>query len=138
MNTERMNRLTAINEFIGYIVETDKERHNPTLGSKVDGQLIQSTFEFGENGLLYYIDSYTQQKIRPINHYNWDGFSEGGTMRELVLQFARFIMNGKQGFLNDYKEIWGWPFSNILKIRKKALEIGFIDNMDYPYERFAN
>lgn len=138
MKAEKIERMTAINELIRFIVETDKKRHNPTLGSNVDGQLIQSKFIFNEKGLLYYIDSYTQKKIRPIKHLSWNGFSEGGTMRHLVQQFAEFIMTGEQGFLNDYKEIWGWTYENTMKVRIKALEVGFIDSVDYPYKRWAN
>ena len=138
MKAEKIERLTAINELIRFIVETDKKRHNPTLGSIVDGRLIQSKFIFNEKGLLYYVDSYTQKKIRPINNSSWNGFSEGGTMRQLVRQFAEFIMTGKQGFLNDYKEIWGWTYENTMKVRIKALEVGFIDSVDYPYKRWAN
>jgi hypothetical protein len=138
MKSKRIERLDAINRLISFIVETDKDRHNPTLGTKKDGQLIPGEFIFAENGLLYFIDSYTKERIRPINHYRWNGFSEGGTMRHLVQQFAEFIMKGKQGFLNDYKEIWGWTYENTMKVRYKALEIGFIDRVDYQYERWAN
>lgn len=138
MKPERMERLKVVNELIALIVETDSDRHNPTLGTKTDdGKLVSSSFAFKENGLLYFIDSYTEEYVRPLNHLNWEGFSSGGTMRELVKGLAAFIMTGKQGFLNDYKEIWGWKYENILVIRNKAFEIGFISTVDYPYERWG-
>lgn len=34
MKSKRVERLDAINLLIRFIVETDKERHNPTLGTK--------------------------------------------------------------------------------------------------------
>jgi len=138
LNTERTQRLNAINDLIAFIVETDKDRHNPTLGTKENGKLIYSTFKFADNGLLYYIDSYTKVPMRPIRHYSWRGFSEGGTMRELVTQFGKFIMNGQQGFLNDYKEIWGWEYEATMKVRQKAFDVGFIRTVDYPYKRWGD
>lgn len=134
----RNKRLADVNSLIAFIVETDKERHNPTFGTKLDsGELVASHFLFdGKSGLLYFVDSYTKKRMRPINHLSWSGFSEGGTMRHVSQQLADFIMTGKQGFLNDYKEIWGWEFEKTMLVRTKALEIGFIDTINYPHKRW--
>lgn len=138
MRTMRTKRLENVNELIQFIAETDHARHNPTLGTKENGGITPGHFFFAANGFLYYVDSYTKAHIRPLLHAGWDAFSEGGTMREVVQQLAEFILDGKQGFLNDYKEIWGWQFDNMMKVRKKAFDIGFIRTMDYPYERWVD
>lgn len=135
----QMERLEEINELISFIVTTDGESRNPTLGTRGEsGELIACHFHFAENGLLYFTDSYTKEQMRPLNHLSWNGFSSGGTMRELVTQFARFIMTGQQGYLNDYKEMWGWKVDDMLKVRKKAKEAGFIVTSDYPFSRYED
>ena len=133
MENQRQQRLEAVNELIQHIVNVDSDRHNPTLGTKVNGELHYGFFHFAPNGLLYFTDSYTKKMFRPTERSNWRGFSEGGTIQHLVMQLAQFIMDGTKGHLNDTKEIWGWAYGNMLKVRSKAFSIGFIETMDYPY-----
>jgi hypothetical protein len=137
---KRINRLNNINALIKYIGEIDTNRYKPLLHNKNDaGTFDQGYFLFADNGLLYFVDSYTKKQIRPIDsassqrdHY----FSSGGNMWWLVQSFAQFIMTGKEGHLRDYKEIWAFDYDSTMKVREKAKEIGFISDVHYPHQLY--
>ncbi|ADO59917.2 hypothetical protein [Paenibacillus polymyxa] len=139
---ERLDRAAKINDLIKYIGEIDKNRYKPLLHSKnEEDTFTQGYFIFAENGLLYFIDSYTRKAIRPIDsaRYQRDHyFSHGGNMWWLVQSFAQFIMTGKEGQLRDYKEIWGFDYETTMLVREKAKQIGFISSVDYPHHLYMN
>lgn len=136
---KRMNRLLAVNELLRFIAETDKDRHHPFFGHYKNNRLKTGQFVFTETGYLYYNDPYTDRNLRVCRNSRQLQYhcGEGGTGQEIISQLGEFIMHGKQGFLNDYKEVWGWNYENTMKVREKALEIGFIKTVNYPYKRWA-
>lgn len=134
-------RLNKVNELLAFIVDVDKERHNPFFGHKEDnGTITVGKFIFNEKGTLKYVDAYTKRilSLRDNSTQFTYHCSEGGTGQQIIRQLGKFIMSGEQGFLNDYKEVWGFTYENTMKVRQKALDIGFIDSTDYPYKRWGN
>ncbi|GAA0347848.1 hypothetical protein GCM10008931_43930 [Oceanobacillus oncorhynchi subsp. oncorhynchi] len=138
---DRINRLNKVNELLSFIVKTDGDSRNPFFGHKEDnGQLIAGFFLFNYRNQLRYIDPYTKEPIslHPRSKQIHRKCNEGGTGQAIIKQLGRFIMFGKQGYLNDYKEVWGWEFEPTMKVRKKAKEIGFINSIDYPHKRWGD
>lgn len=64
-----------------------------------------SRFEIDERGRVWFVDAYRPARI--YTHYDgrWDGFSEGGTLRSLVLTLRDFIRTGEAPKLN----LGPWP-----------------------------
>lgn len=89
---------------------------------------------------LRYIDPYMQIDIslHPNSKDLHRKCTEGGTGQAIIRQLGEFIKNGKQGHLNDYKEVWGWELQDVINVRKKAVEIGFIKSINYPYYLYKN
>lgn len=138
---KREIRLNKANELLSIIVETDRDSRSPFFGYKEDnGQLAAGFFLFNYQNQLRYIDPYTKESIslHPRSKDLRRKCSEGGTGQEIIRQLGRFIMFGKQGHLNDYKEVWGWEFEPTMRIRKKAKEIGFINRIDYSHKRWGD
>lgn len=55
-----------------------------------------SQFELDSRGRVWFVDGYSCKKI--YTHYTrgaWHGFSEGGTLRGLIIALRDYIKNGK-------------------------------------------
>ncbi|WP_368900753.1 hypothetical protein [Oceanobacillus oncorhynchi] len=138
---DRMNRLDKANDLLSLIVKTDGDSRNPFFGHKEDdGRLVSGLFVINYKNQLRYIDPYTKEliSVHPRSKEIHRKCSEGGTGQAIIQQLGRFIMHGKQGHLNDYKEVWGWDFESTMRIREKAKEIGFIDRTDYSHKRWGD
>lgn len=85
-----------------------------------------------KNGRIYFVDDYTRKEIAVINNSReWDGFSHGGTMRALVLDFASFIRtgkdsDGKHGYGGLYGTGWGHSAEVQKGIIDYAVKIGYL------------
>jgi len=76
-----------------------------------------SKFELDKRGKVWFVDSHTKRRI--YTHYNgyWRGFSQGGTLRDLVCAIRNYIVTGEQmpigwicpvRFNPDNGNIWGY------------------------------
>ena len=138
---ERIERMNKANELLSFIVKTDSDRHNPFFGHKEDDvTLIAGYFLINDKDQLRYVDPYTQElvSLHPLSKDLRRKCSEGGTGQEIIRQLGNYIKTGEKGHLNDYKEIWGWEYEPTMKVRHKALEIGFISRVDYPHKRWGD
>jgi len=53
-----------------------------------------SKFELDSRGRLWFIDGYTQRRIYVAYEGKWRGFTEGGTLRDLIKNLGGFIRSG--------------------------------------------
>lgn len=124
---EQLKRMNDINELIKLIASIDRR----TFYCKSKNRIAY--FKFKKK--LFFVDDYTGEDVYPyeLGRGRVNGFSHGGNMWQLVNSFRKFIITGRYGDLRDYKEIWAYSREGCQKIRQKAKEIEFIENVDYPY-----
>jgi len=125
-------RLSAINKLIVVIASCGRNflSENSDKRNKIESPFI-SFMEVDENGKVWYTDRYTKKRIYTHYKYDWRGFSEGGTLRNLVDSFRDFIKRGetlrKEYFQadmgNGFKNPWGYG-EDILIVKKAAVLLG--------------
>jgi hypothetical protein len=85
---------------------------------------------FIANTAIYIRNSYNNSNILLTTKHESKpyGFTHGGTIWRLTLEFRDFIINGKNkdGFSGLYSTHWGYPEEDMIKIRNKAVELGFL------------
>lgn len=89
--------------------------------------------ELGKGGKVFYVDAYTRRRIYTNQeHAVWRGFSEGGTMRNLISHLKRYILEGtpvnkrliaNPGFYQDGGNVWGYDSDEANKLREKAFKL---------------
>lgn len=95
MNQTKQQRIETINKLITFISERGRRffYSNRTINME---NIDSTAFMELKNGRIYFIDDYTRREIAVINNYrDWKGFSHGGTLRALILDFAEYIRTGK-------------------------------------------
>ncbi len=130
---EQLKRLSDINELIELISSLDRRFFYSKSKDRI------ANFEFSNKGKLFFRDNYTGERIYPydLGHGSPRKFSHGGTMWEIVQEFAKFITKGKTGRLIDFKETWAYTYESTMKVREKAKDIGYIESTDYPYKMWG-
>ena len=94
----RWQRAAKANEFIAVIASCGA-RHFSYIGRP-------SSFEIDQRGLVWFRDSYSMRCIcTHRTHGRWKGFTNGGTMRALVIHLRDYIMTGEPQPLN----LGPWP-----------------------------
>ena len=112
-------RTMQANELLRIIDESDRSFFNDKNGNISYFLII--------NNRVCYNDKYTNFIIKQFPEYNgWYGFSNGGTMREFILQLVLYIRKGKPRYKKYYFNAWGISEENKEKIRQKMIEIGFL------------
>ena len=120
----RQRRLLAVNELLKTIAGCGRKffLHKGRV----------SYFELGEKGRIWFIDGYALDRIYPYGNSAWKGFSEGGTLRQMVVYLRGFILAGTPlpvGFLGPWPpdycngDLWGYG-ADMAKIRTQAQETG--------------
>lgn len=100
---------------------------------RVEGPERISRFELRDNGRLWFIDKYTQKAIYvAYRRGRWSGFSEGGTLRDLVCAMADWITGKRKDFpVNafgpwpDYVcdgDLWGYG-ADMVAVREQIREL---------------
>lgn len=75
---------------------------------RVGGPERISRFELRDDGRLWFIDKYTQKAIDvACRRERWDGFSEGGTLRDLVFAMADWITGKRKD--SPVNALGPWP-----------------------------
>ena len=126
----RSLRLQKVNELVVLIANVGRRflRHNDKIGRMATDC----------HGRLRWIDPYNDK-----NHYLHappcyllkKDFSEGGTMRQLVIDLRDFVLDGKQ--MNRYSfgpyplwmsggDPWGYSMEDMSKVRDKAIALGIV------------
>lgn len=96
--------------------------------------LARAFMEVDDNGRVWFYDDYTKKKV--YTHYSgrWKYFSHGGTLRELVISFRKFIQNGRPiwaGHFGPWSEsccggdLWGYGEA-MEQIRQSAKDLRII------------
>jgi hypothetical protein len=76
-------------------------------GRQVENNRI-SRFELHDNGRIWFIDKYSQKPIYVMwRRSHWRGFSEGGTLQDLICALADWIVGKKEQF--PIKHFGPWP-----------------------------
>ncbi len=95
-----------------------------------------SRLEVDERGRVWLIDKYTLRRI--FTHRRgerWRGFSEGGTLRDVVERLVGFVVTGKPitaMILGPWPdrycggEMWGYGKENMAFLRKAASQLGVV------------
>jgi len=94
-----------------------------------------SRFELDARGRIWFIDAYRESRIYThYTHGRWQGFSEGGTLRDLVIALRKYIASGTQlnpSYLGPYPEWysngdpWGYG-EDMPKISQAAVDLQII------------
>lgn len=125
MNEEKEQRVEIINKLITKISSVGRR----FFFNKKDGSVAYFKLE---NNRIYFVDDYTKESIYAYGpKYFGNGFSHGGTMQSLVLEFSEFIrtgkcINGKNGYGGLYCPYWGYLASEMFEIRSFAADIGYL------------
>jgi hypothetical protein len=123
----KSERLQKANALLETIADCGRKffRHNDLV----------SRFELDRRGRIWFIDAYRSARI--YTHYTrgrWRGFSEGGTLRDLVIALRNYIATGKLinpvhfGPWPDWYcdgDVWGYG-QDMEKVRAKAIELEII------------
>lgn len=123
LTQERLERIEKANTLLSFIATTDKNKYSPFFGHKEeDGTLHVGAFRVNDKNQLRYIDPYMQIDIslHPNSKDLHRKCTEGGTGQAIIRQLGEFIKNGKQGHLNDYKEVWGLGATRCNKCPKES------------------
>lgn len=123
LKLDKQKRLETVNKLIEFISERGRRFFN------TNNNLAHMKLK---NGRIYFVDDYTQREIAVINNYrDWKGFSHGGTLRALILDFAEFIRTGKDSNgVNGYGGLhcshWGHSDEVQKEIIDFAKKIGYL------------
>lgn len=125
MNETKEQRLETVNKLITKISSVGRR----FFFNKKDGSVAYFKLE---NNRIYFVDDYTKESIYAYGpKYFRNGFSHGGTMQSLILEFSEFIqtgkcVNGKNGYGGLCCPYWGYLASEMFEIRSFAYDIGYI------------
>ena len=100
-----------------------------------------SRFELDQRGQVWFIDKYAEARI--YTHYNgkWHGFSEGGTLRALVIALRNFISTGQplptchlgpwpQWYSNG--DPWGYTVEEMALVQQQVSVLGILTPREIP------
>jgi len=93
-----------------------------------------SRLERDPRGKIWFIDCWSEKRIYTHYVFRWRGFSQGGTMKDLVKALRDFVVHGKQlhprafGPWPDWYcggDLWGYG-GDMEKVRSAALRLGIV------------
>lgn len=89
-------RLEQVNEMIKVIGSHGRHflSENSDRRTLVENPFF-SYFKIDKRNEIWFIDRYSRKPIL-VRHRDWDGWSDGGTLRSLVEHFANYIRGGSQ------------------------------------------
>lgn len=113
-------RVEKVNELLKLISSLDRN-----FFTDKDGFMSHFVIE---NKRVCYIDKYTRKIIRQFSECGrWNGFSNGGTLREFIRQLVVYIRKGKPRYKEYYFNNWGYSEESKKIIKDKMIEIGFLE-----------
>ena len=128
MTTTKQERATIVNAMICVI----GSRGRRFFYSKTKDRF--AIIEVDSRGRVFWHDDYTGSRIYTHRNHRWDGFSHGGTLRNLVEHFRDYIMTGKplkHGFgpwpdtFCD-GDLWGYGKDAMQHVRLEAVRLGIL------------
>ena len=124
--------IEVINKLIKFISERDRKFFYSNRTVNMDN-VDSVAFMKLKNGRIYFVDDYTRREIAVINnHRDWKGFSHGGTIRALILDFTKYIRTGEQsngdnGYGGLHCRHWGYSEEAQREIIHYAKSIGYLN-----------
>ena len=124
METIKEQRLSNANEFISIIASCGRKFFNH--------EGFVSTLELSNNGRVFFIDYYTKKRIYTHRYYvRWDGFTGGGTMKDLIEALRDHITKGEMmraeyfqsDMGNGFKNPWGYD-EDLGIVKEAAIRLG--------------
>lgn len=121
---EKFERLHHINELIRTISKYGRRFFYYDKFDRTASMLID------RSGHIYFRDDYTDKLIYVAYRYRWNGFSHGGTLKELVKAMAHYIRTGDKldiGWIGPERmritdgNIWGYAPDEMEKCRAEAM-----------------
>lgn len=93
-----------------------------------------------KNNRLYYVREWAAEGdkkelcLSAPDYYRLRKLHSGGTIKSLVIEFYNFIRSGRETDGNEgrgglYSPHWGYPIEDMKAIRKKAFELGYINQL---------
>jgi hypothetical protein len=143
----RKDRAQTVNQLLVLISQTGRNffRHRirtDGIGGTVD---VVSYFEVTRAGTLWFTDGYTQQALNCARPTSWQWerhfdrhFTEGGTLKDLVLKLAGFIMTGKRLPATTFGpwptwisqgDLWGYGGAMAV-VREQAQTLGVTERLE--------
>jgi hypothetical protein len=121
---DKYERLLIVNQLIEYIAVVTMHRTLQTYEGEPSRMILKKR-------RVYFVDSYTGKSVYAYEGSNRKGFSHGGTMWGLVLDFSLFVReggdtDGVHGYGGLYCTHWGEPPEVMEKIREYARKIGYL------------
>lgn len=94
-------------------------------------------FEVDPRGRVWFIDAYSQRRIYTHYRYEWRGFTNGGTLRELIERLRDYIRTGERQRLNLGPwpqcycdgDLWGYG-DDMHTVRSAAARLGLVAPRD--------
>jgi hypothetical protein len=126
------DRLSQVNEIIKVIGSHGRRflSENSDRRTPVENPFFAHFFVDKRNE-IWYVDRYSRKSIL-VRHKDWTGFSDGGTLRDLVKMFANYIHGGceinKRAF-GPFPEwacggdIWGYGKDEMQKVRDGIMNV---------------
>lgn len=129
MNNSRQERVETVNKIIKKI---------GTIGRRFFYHKPDNFYGYFKliNNRVYFVDDYTKHTMYAYGYKNFSkGFSHGGTLQALVLDFSEFIRtgkctNGNNGYGGLYCTHWGYSEEDMKGIRDYAEELGYLEGAD--------
>lgn len=114
--TEENKRLENANKFLRTISKCG--RHFFCHKGKV------SKLELDSRGRVWFIDAYTDKRVYTHYRFDWRGFTEGGTLRALIVRLRNYIKSGEPFILPAWN-YWGYG-NDIFEVIKSGFELGLV------------
>ena len=128
MKKSEQDRLDAANEFISVIASCGRNffsENSDMHGSRRVENPFISTMEVDKYGKVWFTDYYTRKRI--YTHYSgdWNGFTSGGTLRNIVQALREFIKRDAKMRAEYFHSKSPWAYGDhILKVKAAALRLG--------------
>lgn len=127
---KRQKRIDAVNQLVKVIGSHGRKFFN------YQGRF--ALIEIDARGRVWWSDQYSGKRI--YTHYNgrWKGFTNGGTLKDLVIAFRDFVSNGKPVAAWHFGpwpqhlcdgDLWGYG-EDMSAVRDAASRLGMISTQD--------
>lgn len=122
----KQERLIDANKLIEVIASCGRRffRHGDRVGE----------LELSVSGRIFYVDAYAGKRIYTHYRYRWRGFSEGGTLRFLIIALRDYVTKGAPVNPSTFGpwpswncggDLWGYG-ADTCQVREAARELGII------------
>lgn len=121
--TTRQERMAVANQVLMALAKSERN----FFRNKTTGEVSQFTRK--GNGAIHFLDNYSKMQVRIVKGKEWPGFTNGGTMRDLVEMLYGYIVDGvllNRWYIaptndNNYN-YWGYTPEGAAKCREECFK----------------